>query len=141
MRLRQAFGNLVDNALRHGDGDVTLRARPAGTAVEVEVADEGPGFADDIAERAFERFTRGDVARSRGGAGLGLSIVRAIAEAHGGTVEIVPGPGARVRVWIPAPAGWHPAVHDVEPSQAGLSSVPYGRPDGAQTARTADPRE
>jgi two-component system OmpR family sensor kinase len=143
MRLRQALGNLVDNALRHGDGDVLLRARAATAGVELEVADEGPGFGDDIAGRAFERFTRGDVARRRGGAGLGLAIVRAIAEAHGGAVEIVPGPGARVRVWIPVPAGRlppaRPSVHDDEPSQAGLSSVPYGVRDGAPSARTADP--
>jgi two-component system OmpR family sensor kinase len=143
LRLRQALGNLVDNALRHGDGDVLLHARSARAGVELEVADEGAGFADDIAQRAFERFTRGDAARSRGGAGLGLAIVRAIAEAHGGAVETVPGPGARVRIWMPVPAGWQapsrPSVHDSNPSQADLSSVPYGGPDGAPSARTADP--
>jgi two-component system OmpR family sensor kinase len=90
-RLRQALGNLVDNALRHGGGEIVLRARRGATdgAVELEVADHGPGFAPDLASRAFERFARGDVARTRGGTGLGLAIVRAIAEAHGGRAEIV----------------------------------------------------
>ncbi|MBA2513314.1 MAG: HAMP domain-containing protein [Solirubrobacterales bacterium] len=101
LRLRQALGNLVDNALRYGDGQIVLRARARGHGVEVEVSDSGNGFAPDFAERAFERFARGDLARSRDGAGLGLSIVRAIAEAHGGRAEVVPGDGAAVRIWLP----------------------------------------
>ncbi len=87
-RLGQALGNLVDNALRHGAGTVTLRARVGGGTVALEVADEGPGFPPELAGRAFERFARGDEARTRGGAGLGLAIVRAIAEAHGGAAEL-----------------------------------------------------
>jgi signal transduction histidine kinase len=106
LRLRQALGNLVDNALRHGTGDVVLRARrsEADGGVELEVADEGAGFDPDLADRAFERFARGDAARTRGGTGLGLAIVRAIAEAHGGRAEIVTDghPGAAVRLWLPA---------------------------------------
>ena len=70
-------------------------------ALELEVSDEGAGFAPDFAERAFERFTRGDRARGRDGTGLGLAIVRAIAEAHGGRAEVVPGGGATVRIWLP----------------------------------------
>jgi signal transduction histidine kinase len=100
-RLRQALGNLLDNALRHGEGEVVLSARPAGGGVEIDVSDAGPGFAPDFAERAFERLARGDGARTRGGAGLGLAIVRAVAEAHGGTAAIVPNGGARVRVALP----------------------------------------
>jgi two-component system, OmpR family, sensor kinase len=102
LRLRQALSNLVDNALRHGDGAVTLRARAVGGWVEIDVADEGPGFAPALADRAFERFARGDAARGRGGAGLGLAIARAICEAHGGSAEIVPGPGATLRLRLPA---------------------------------------
>jgi two-component system, OmpR family, sensor kinase len=101
LRMRQALGNLVDNALRHGDGDVVLGCHPSNGGVELVVADGGPGFADDVAERAFERFARGDTARTRGGTGLGLAIVRAIAEAHGGTAEIVAGDGGRVRLTLP----------------------------------------
>jgi signal transduction histidine kinase len=106
LRLRQALGNLVDNALRHGAGDVVLRARrsEAGGGVELEVADDGPGFDQELAGRAFERFARGDAARTRGGTGLGLAIVRAIAEAHGGGARIVTDgeAGATVRLWLPA---------------------------------------
>lgn len=99
--LRQALGNLVDNALRYGQGDIVLRSRRAGSGLELEVADQGEGFAPDFAERAFERFARGDLARTGDGAGLGLSIVRAIAEAHGGRAEVVAGAGATVRLWLP----------------------------------------
>ncbi len=93
LRLSQALGNLVDNALRHGAGAITLSARRAGAEVELAVADEGAGPAPELRPRAFERFARGDEARTRGGAGLGLAIVRAIAEAHGGAAEL--GRGAR----------------------------------------------
>jgi two-component system OmpR family sensor kinase len=101
LRMRQALGNLVDNALRYGAGEIVLRARSSQPGVSLEVSDAGKGFGQDIADRAFERFARGDGARTRGGAGLGLSIVRAIAEAHGGRVELVRGEGATVRIWLP----------------------------------------
>jgi two-component system, OmpR family, sensor kinase len=101
LRLSQALGNLVDNALRYGDGEVVLRSRPAGGGLALDVSDGGAGFDPDFAERAFERFARGDRARSRDGTGLGLSIVRTIAEAHGGHASVVPGSGATVRIWLP----------------------------------------
>ena len=105
LRLRQALGNLVDNALRHGAGEIALRAAADGDAIALEVGDEGPGFPPELAERAFERFARGDAARTRAGAGLGLAIVRAIAVAHGGRAEIVrDGPGTVVRIRLPPPA-------------------------------------
>ena len=99
LRIRQALGNLVDNALRHGAGDVVLRAHAEDGGVALEVSDHGAGFAPDIAGRAFERFARGDRARTRGGTGLGLAIVRAIAEAHGGRATL---DEATVRVWVPS---------------------------------------
>ena len=107
LRLRQALGNLVDNALRHGEGGIVLGARAAaGGGVALEVADGGLGFGADIADRAFERFARGDSARTHDGTGLGLSIVRAIAEAHDGRAELVSGDRAAVRIWLPkAPEG------------------------------------
>jgi two-component system, OmpR family, sensor kinase len=99
LRIRQALNNLVDNALRHGEGEITLTARGTRDAAEIDVADDGDGFAPDIADRAFERFTRGDGARTRGaGTGLGLAIVRAIAEAHGGSVAIVEKSTVRIRL-------------------------------------------
>jgi two-component system OmpR family sensor kinase len=101
LRLGQALGNLVDNALRYGEGEIVLSARGTAGGVELLTSDEGPGFAPDIADRAFERFARGDAARTRGGTGLGMAIVRAVAEAHGGSAAIVPGSGASVRLWLP----------------------------------------
>jgi signal transduction histidine kinase len=101
LRLGQALGNLVDNALRYGRGEIALRSRGADGGVELEVSDQGEGFAPDFADRAFERFARGDRARARDGTGLGLSIVRTIAAAHGGRAEVVPGGGATVRIWLP----------------------------------------
>jgi two-component system OmpR family sensor kinase len=102
LRLRQALGNLVDNALRHGEGEVVLRASVLDGGVAIDVVDAGKGFPPDVAGRAFERFARGDEARANSGSGLGLAIVRAVAEAHGGVASIVPGPGATVRLWLPA---------------------------------------
>lgn len=90
-RLRQAIGNLIDNALRHtpsgGQVQVSLDTSDVGPAIEV--ADSGEGFSPEFLDHAFDPFSRSDPARSRteGGAGLGLPIVRAIAEAHGGSVE------------------------------------------------------
>jgi signal transduction histidine kinase len=101
LRLRQALDDLVDNALRHGAGDITLAARALDGGTAIDVLDGGDGL-DGVGDRAFERFARGDDARTRGGAGLGLAIVRAIAEAHGGRAEIVG--GARVRIWLPSQA-------------------------------------
>ena len=96
LRIGQALGNLVDNALRYGEGAVHLEARRvADDATELRVRDEGPGFPPALLEHAFERFTRSDHARGRGGAGLGLAIVAAIAQAHGGSVQAHNGRGDR----------------------------------------------
>ncbi len=98
LRLEQALGNLVDNALRYSDGDVHLEAhRVGGRATVLAVVDEGPGFPEDFLSRAFERFSRADHARGRGGAGLGLAIVAAITTAHGGTAEARNRPGEPAR--------------------------------------------
>lgn len=104
-RLEQALGNLLDNALRYSEGEVTLRAAAvAGDSVELRVEDNGPGFPDEFIEHAFERFTRADPGRSGRGAGLGLSIVRMIATAHGGEAGVAnrrPGRGADAWLLIP----------------------------------------
>ncbi|HET8751135.1 MAG TPA: HAMP domain-containing sensor histidine kinase [Gaiellaceae bacterium] len=103
LRVEQALGNLVDNALTHGEGNVDLRAVEAGERVELHVLDSGAGFSREFSARAFDRFSRGDEARSGNGAGLGLSIAELVAEAHGGAA------GARNRseggadVWLSLP--------------------------------------
>jgi heavy metal sensor kinase len=105
LRLEQALGNLVDNALRHGGGQVELVARRRGSAgVELHVRDAGPGFPPDLLPDAFERFTRADGARGRGGAGLGLAIVHAIARAHGGRARACNRDGGGADVWLDLPS-------------------------------------
>jgi signal transduction histidine kinase len=87
LRLEQALGNLLDNALRYGGRRIELVATDDGVAAELHVLDNGPGFPEEFVAHAFERFTRADVARGRSGAGLGLSIVDAIAAAQGGAAR------------------------------------------------------
>ena len=89
LRLEQALGNLVDNALRHGAGSIQIRAVPGGDDVELHVIDEGPGFTPAFLPRAFGRFTRADEARTGGGSGLGLAIVAVIARADGGSAHAI----------------------------------------------------
>ncbi|MFD5540754.1 ATP-binding protein, partial [Streptomyces sp. NPDC127079] len=102
VRMRQALGNLVSNAIRHtpAEGTVTLTARHDGDDVVLTVADTGPGIAAEDLPHVFERFWRAEKSRSRrtGGSGLGLPIVRHLVAAHGGTVEArsEPGRGARL---------------------------------------------
>jgi signal transduction histidine kinase len=102
-RLEQALTNLVDNALRHGGGSVRIVAGAHNGSVELHVLDEGPGFDDGFAAEAFERFSRADAARADGGAGLGLSIARAIAQAHGGSSYARNRDGAGADVWLELP--------------------------------------
>lgn len=101
LRIRQALGNLVDNALRHGTGTISIAVGADQREVELAVCDEGSGLPSELGASAFERLTRGDAARSRGGAGLGLAIVRTIARAHGGEAEVSTGNRARVVIRLP----------------------------------------
>jgi signal transduction histidine kinase len=103
LRAEQALANLVDNALRHGDGTVELVAERAGAGVRLHVLDRGSGFDPALNGHAFERFTRGDRARSRGGTGLGLAIVDAIARSHGGSAGAAPRDGGGADAWIELP--------------------------------------
>ena len=105
LRLEQALGNLVDNALRHGTGTVRLEAERHDGEVELRVADEGDGFSPDLLSVAFERFTREDEARGDGAAGLGLAIVDAIARAHGGSAAAANDPGGGAVVMLVLPGG------------------------------------
>jgi signal transduction histidine kinase len=110
-KVDQILGNLVENAVRHGAGTVTIVVEPAagpgGTeAVAVSVRDQGEGIAPDLASRVFRQFWRG---KRRGGTGLGLYIVKGLVEAHSGTISVgrAPGGGAEFRFSMPAgtPAG------------------------------------
>lgn len=107
VRIRQAIGNLLDNALAHTSrgGRVTIEASRVDGAMFLEVSDTGQGFPSAFLPLAFEPFARPDASRSRsdGGAGLGLAIVRAVAEAHGGAAEVRNRPegGASVLLRLP----------------------------------------
>lgn len=89
IRIRQAVSNLVDNSMRYSPrgSRITIKASNDSGALRIEISDEGPGFPEEFLPRAFDAFTRSDAGRTRreGGAGLGLAIVSAIAEAHGGS--------------------------------------------------------
>jgi signal transduction histidine kinase len=104
-KLQQVVANLLENAVRHGDGTVTVVLQPARVGdvdgSEITVADEGPGIPEETAARVFTRFWRGN---KRGGTGLGLYIVKGLVEAHGGTVVVdrAPSGGALFRVLLPA---------------------------------------
>jgi len=111
-KVDQILGNLVENAIRHGAGTVTVVVEPvesaatrasgrAGAAVAVSVRDEGDGIAPELVPRVFRQFWRG---KRRGGAGLGLYIVKGLVEAHGGTITVqrAPGGGAEFRFTMPA---------------------------------------
>ena len=104
LRLEQALGNLVENALEHGGGEITLRAMEASGEVAIHVEDRGPGFAPRFIGRAFDRFSRGDSSRGGDGTGLGLAIVEAIAHAHRGSAHAANRDDAGADVWINLPA-------------------------------------
>lgn len=151
--MARALGNLVDNAVQHSPagGDVRLSAGPASDAmVEIRVIDHGGGIAPADLPRVFDRFYRGDRARSTSGSGLGLSIAREIVEGHGGTIAIASTPGVTtsvtVRLPVPPPAdlplarddGDHAAAPDAveepehrreEKSQARQVQNAHDRPD------------
>ncbi|MFF4822360.1 sensor histidine kinase [Streptomyces sp. NPDC001312] len=112
-KIDQVLSNLVENAVRHGEGSVTIDVTPApspregeaagtieNTATSVTVSDEGPGIPEESMNRVFTRFWRGS---KRGGTGLGLYIVKGIVEAHGGTITVgrARGGGAEIRFTLP----------------------------------------
>ncbi len=102
--LTQMLANLVENAVRHGreGGRVALTLREG----EIVVCDDGPGIPEADRERVFRRFLRLDSARSTPGSGLGLALVRAVADLHGMTIALEDAaPGLRVRVSLPASEG------------------------------------
>jgi len=115
-RIRQVVANLLGNVRVHTPPEtaVELRARSADGWAVIEVSDHGPGMAPEVATRAFERFYRADDSRARatGGSGIGLAIVAAVAEAHGGTatIESAPGQGTTVRIALPQTTAAPPRI-------------------------------
>lgn len=102
-RLERILGNLVDNAVEHGDGEVELRWRTANAWMTIEVRDEGPGIAEADKSRIFDRFYKADPSRS-GGTGLGLSIALENARILGGDISVENlESGARFTVRLPLP--------------------------------------
>ena len=116
VRITQALSNLIENALRHGAGDICLLADQADGITRLHVRDHGRGFPGAFVERAFDRFALGDSARSGSSSGLGLAIVKAIATAHGGTARATNASSGGAHVWLelptqgPAKAPQDPAI-------------------------------
>ncbi|GGU10546.1 PAS domain-containing sensor histidine kinase [Actinomadura citrea] len=107
-KMDQILGNLVENAVRHGAGTVTIVVEPDAhkEGAAVSVRDEGEGIPPEAVQRVFRQFWRGPGGSRRGGTGLGLYIVKGLVEAHGGviTVRRAPGGGAEFRFTVPAGA-------------------------------------
>lgn len=104
VRMRQVLANLIDNAVKYtpSGGRLTLSLEGSADRAIVRVADEGPGIPYEERDRIWERLYRGDKSRGQRGLGLGLSLVRAMVEAHGGTVQLEPSErGATFRVELP----------------------------------------
>jgi two-component system, OmpR family, heavy metal sensor histidine kinase CusS len=116
--LSRALENLLDNAVRHARSQVTVTIATDGTTARIRVADDGPGISPELVSTLFERFARGDRARSGEGFGLGLSISRAIAQAHGGTLDLRPSSsGAVFELALPETAAGH-TIREAEPAGA-----------------------
>lgn len=123
-RVRQLLLALLDNAYRHTPESTPIEVGAArrGREVVIEVADRGPGIPEDQREAAFERFRRGGSGRATEGAGLGLAIVREIAQAHGGTVRLLDNrPGLRVQLVLPVGRG-RPGTELSGPEGAGSAA-------------------
>ena len=103
LRLDQAIGNMVDNALRYGAGPIDLEAGVRNGSVLVHVLDRGGGFPDEFLGRAFERFSRASSSDRDGGSGLGLAIVQTVARAHGGEAHAANREGGGADVWLTLP--------------------------------------
>jgi signal transduction histidine kinase len=108
IRTRQVFANLLDNALKYtgASGRVEIRTRCEPSQAIIEVTDTGMGIPPEEISRIWERLFRGDRSRSQRGLGLGLSLVKAIVEAHGGAVSVQSkvGQGSTFTVTLPRPA-------------------------------------
>jgi two-component system, OmpR family, sensor kinase len=121
-RLEYALGNLLDNALTHGAGEVELTGKRNGDAVEIQVRDHGAGFADSYLAHPFVRFS--PTASTGRGSGLGLAIVQAITEAHGGVARLSNDHGAAVTLSLPTDPARPVAVPGTDPSSPTTATAP-----------------
>ncbi|MDP9332886.1 MAG: HAMP domain-containing histidine kinase [Actinomycetota bacterium] len=143
-RLRQVLANLLQNANRHTPPDTPVHVQVVEGVDEalIEVADEGPGMQSDDTSRVFERFWRSDPSRTRasGGAGLGLAIVAAIADAHGGHAEVLstPGLGSTFRVHLPRSVPPTPDTYAADAQSDAPPDAPTDAPSDAATIPLAD---
>lgn len=113
-RLEYALGNLMDNALMHGAGDMQLLGKRVGDLVQLQVRDHGSGFSQEYMAHPFARFA--PTASTGRATGLGLAIVQAITEAHGGVVSLTNDAGASVTLWLPIDPTRPVAASDTAPS-------------------------
>ena len=103
LRLDQAIGNMVDNALRYGAGRINLTTTRNGERSRSMCSTAGQGFSEELLGRAFERFSRGSAGSRDGGSGLGLAIVRTVAKAHGGEAHVANRDDGGADVWLSLP--------------------------------------
>jgi two-component system, OmpR family, sensor kinase len=139
-RLRQVVANLLENARTHtpANAAIDVRVGMVDDFALIQIQDQGPGMTSEEAHHAFERFWRADPSRARtsGGAGLGLSIVAAITQAHGGRAELqtAPGAGATFRIWLPRfgppPAGPTPDASGERAPDPQFDVLPEVQTDG-----------
>lgn len=105
LRLQQALTNLISNAVKFSPdgGAVTIKAGKRRSKIYIEVADHGPGIPEQFRQRLFDRFAQADNSGKTGGTGLGLTIAKAIAEAHNGSIDFdtAPGGGTTFRLFLP----------------------------------------
>ncbi|MBE7157313.1 MAG: HAMP domain-containing protein [Rhodospirillales bacterium] len=139
-RLKQVIVNLLDNAIKYSPerGEITLATRAVDGRAMLEVADSGEGIPADALEQVFNRFFRADSVRthSESGAGLGLSIVRSICQAHGGSVEATNRPEGGCRITVQLPLN-KPSSRMGTLPLASASASAHERPSSLTTLRSA----
>jgi signal transduction histidine kinase len=133
LQVREALDELITNAVRHcpPGTPVTVAMSVVNGGVRIAVADRGPGIPEDDRARIFDRFAQAEGSSSRRGVGLGLAFVRAIADAHGGTVSMshTAGGGSTFSLWLPGRMVWPTAATDAapipgEPPTAAVAAAP-----------------
>ncbi len=131
-RLRQVVDNLLSNALRFSapGGTVALHVHRGPRSVRIDVVDKGPGVSPEFRDRVFTRFAQADGSdsRSKGGSGLGLSIAKALVEAHGGRIGFEDTPGGGATFWFELPTEVLPAGTSLADGDAGLDIALPPRP-------------